>query len=68
MTEPCDCGRPGPAYGPHDPDCIWWQRAKRTAEAIMAIGQGRSRPAPMERLTEYQAEERHRMIHAQRLK
>ena len=20
----CNCGLPSPAYGPHDPDCAWW--------------------------------------------
>lgn len=22
----CNCGWPGPDYGPHDPDCIWWNK------------------------------------------
>lgn len=44
------------------------ERAKRVAEAIIAIGQGKVKPAPVERLSEHQAEERHRMVQAQRLK
>ena len=23
---PCNCGLPGPDYGPHEPDCLWWDR------------------------------------------
>lgn len=44
------------------------EKAKRVAEAIIAIGQGKSKLAPLERLSERQAEERHRMIQAQKLK
>lgn len=73
--DPCDCGRPSPAYGPHDPDCSWWQeRAKRTAAAIIAIGdpnKAREFEAATNRQmrsTEHDAEERHRMAQARRLK
>lgn len=47
---------------------ILQERARRTAEAIASIGQRHLKLAPMERLTEYEAEERHRMMQAQRLK
>lgn len=37
----CDCGWPGPDYGPHDPDCHQWQKCdegrwcdKHHAEAL----------------------------------
>lgn len=43
-------------------------RARRTAEAIASIGKRPVRLARMERLSEHQAEERHRMVQAQRLK
>lgn len=44
------------------------ERAKRTADAIIALMRGPVKLAPMERLTEQQAEVRHRMVQAQRLK
>jgi len=44
------------------------EQGKRVAEAIIAIMQGRAKPAPLERLSEHQAEERHRMVQAQKLK
>lgn len=47
---------------------ILQERARRTAEAIASVGQRHLKLAPMERLSEHQAEERHRRVQAQRLK
>ena len=47
----CDCGWPGPAYGPHDPDChVFWKCDegqmcdKHTAEAIREHNWMRGKP------------------------
>lgn len=44
------------------------ERAKKIAEALIAILQGKSKPAPTGWLSEHYAELRHRQAQAQKLK
>lgn len=43
-------------------------RAKLIAQALIAIGEGKSKPVPMECLSEHDTEQRHHMVQAQKLK
>ena len=47
---------------------ILQERARRTAEAIASVGQRHLSIVPTEKLSERQAEDRHRSVQAQKLK